>query len=251
MIKYIYLQYFLLFINLIATFYLIFFKDYLKKKGSNLADKEDISEITEKIELVKNIFTKESEILKKDLHVVANKEIRNFNEERNAILNFFAAQTSWIESGIIHLNILEYNRENIINLTNKIQELRSSYAQCSTMLSHLVLMVNSTKLVNDAGALVLSSLEFSQWNHNILRKLEVCLNTNKRFFDSFHIEFEKFKTSQLSEYFAKKEEESRNEMHELRNLYLKEINQKYQSTLKLKAEFTQTVKEYFNENRYL
>ncbi len=247
--KYIYIQYFLLFINLIATLYLIFFKDYLKKKGSNLADKEDISEITEKIELVKNIFTKESEILKKDLQVVANKEIRNFNEERNAILNFFDAHTNWIESGIIHLSILVYNRENTIDLKNKIVEINGLYTKCSTMYSHLTLMVNSTELIADGGELLTTSLKFSQWHNAELIKLENCLNSNKRFFDAFHIEFDKSTTSELTAYFAKKEKESKDEMYEIRGNYLNEINSKYEPTMKFKAVFTQLVKKYFNENR--
>lgn len=49
--------------------YLAFFKSYFKEKGKNLATKEDISEITEKIETIKSSYAQSLEKAKSELQI--------------------------------------------------------------------------------------------------------------------------------------------------------------------------------------
>jgi biopolymer transport protein ExbB/TolQ len=72
----------------LCILYLMFIKEFVKKKGANLADKQDIEDITEKIEQVKNQFTQENEHLKANLQFLINNQLQNSNEERNAIMMF-------------------------------------------------------------------------------------------------------------------------------------------------------------------
>lgn len=62
---------------------------YMKKKGENLATKEDIGDITEKIEGVKNEYIKENEKLKAVLQVSATQQNIIRDKSREVLLNFF------------------------------------------------------------------------------------------------------------------------------------------------------------------
>jgi len=100
----------------------LIFKSYFTEKGKNLATKQDIAEITQKIEdvkytfttgteklkanltlsnnlkieEVKTIFTTETEKLKASLLLSNNIQFGLFNEERNAIVDFNEKFFSWL-----------------------------------------------------------------------------------------------------------------------------------------------------------
>ncbi|MCB4792797.1 MAG: hypothetical protein LHV68_13085 [Elusimicrobia bacterium] len=50
------------FINVILIGCIYYFRNYLKKKGENIATKEDIHEITDKIESVKQTYAKKNRV---------------------------------------------------------------------------------------------------------------------------------------------------------------------------------------------
>ena len=59
---------------------------YLKQKGKNLADKEDIAELTKKVETVKSDFNEKIEYLKTDLNFINHNKISVKSLEREALL---------------------------------------------------------------------------------------------------------------------------------------------------------------------
>ena len=65
-------------IIVIIGLYLAFFKAYFKEKGKNLATKEDITEITQKIETVKN-----------EIYFNTQSKLSLTTEERNALVNYY------------------------------------------------------------------------------------------------------------------------------------------------------------------
>ncbi len=68
----------------IAIAILIFKKSYLQKKGANQADKQDIADITIKIEEVKKSFINEHELLKR--FSLIKSRIRNSNVKNRILL---------------------------------------------------------------------------------------------------------------------------------------------------------------------
>ncbi|MBE7689053.1 hypothetical protein F6A46_12560 [Tenacibaculum finnmarkense genomovar ulcerans] len=73
-------------IILLSTLYLIFFKNYFKKKGENLATKEDIGDITQKVESVKIEYQKNLEEIKSQLNIVNKKNEILLNEKVRTFL---------------------------------------------------------------------------------------------------------------------------------------------------------------------
>lgn len=73
-------------IGLFAKKYL---PSYLQQKGRNLATKEDIKEITDKIESVKTQYTKSIEELKADLSIRNEQKLRILEKRNEALLKLF------------------------------------------------------------------------------------------------------------------------------------------------------------------
>jgi hypothetical protein len=66
-----------------------FLTAYTGKKGENLATKEDIAEITEKVEAVKSLYAHETEHLRSSLAVVASQRTAIAEQRRATLLQFF------------------------------------------------------------------------------------------------------------------------------------------------------------------
>ena len=64
-----------------------YYNSYSKEKGKNVATKEDIAEITQKIESVKSEFTQQTERLKSQLTLLTNVKSDIYSLERKAIID--------------------------------------------------------------------------------------------------------------------------------------------------------------------
>lgn len=74
----------------------IYFGAYFKSKGTNFAKSQDITDLTKKVELVKEEFTQKSATLKSKLDLLTNLQINLKNDERIAVINFHKALANWI-----------------------------------------------------------------------------------------------------------------------------------------------------------
>lgn len=68
---------------------------YFSQKGKNLADKEDIKELTNSIESVKQEFSHKIESFKSKLSIEQEYIIRHNMEERDAILKYWECISAW------------------------------------------------------------------------------------------------------------------------------------------------------------
>jgi len=78
--------------------YLAFFKSYFTEKGKQLAVKEDVEEITEKVEKIKSEFINETEEIKAELEFLTQNKFSLANEERSSILDYFANYSHWLNT---------------------------------------------------------------------------------------------------------------------------------------------------------
>ena len=160
----------------VVTFLFMLFllgsREYSKKKGANLADKEDMAAITNKIEEVKNQFTKENEFLKANLQFVINNQLQTSNEGRNAIISFYDSYSKWINVGLVDLKLSDYDRNNIDAIIQKRRQLDNFYIEANLTQSRVGLLIDNGELVVLSHALMISTLEFSQWSQMLLLKLE-------------------------------------------------------------------------------
>lgn len=93
--------------TLIGFWFKNYFPAYFKKKGENLATKEDIGEITKIVKYVEVNLNKELEKFKSDLSIEREFSTKRKFEERDAILKF------WDSISILHLNLVINKYENM------------------------------------------------------------------------------------------------------------------------------------------
>jgi hypothetical protein len=70
---------------IILSHILLYFKTYTKEKGKNLATKEDIEEITQKVETVKS-----------DINLLTQKRINYNSEKYNALIDYNNRYSAWL-----------------------------------------------------------------------------------------------------------------------------------------------------------
>ena len=87
------LQIILEIVTVVVGLYLALFKSYFQEKGKNLATKEDIEDITKKIEKVKS-----------DIGILTHKKINLSTEKQNSLLEFKGKYAAWLNY-ILHTTI--------------------------------------------------------------------------------------------------------------------------------------------------
>lgn len=73
----------------------LFLQKYFSRKAENLADKEDIEELTEKVESIRSKFDADVEKLKSELGISSQLKLTFINEEINAIINAHNSLSNW------------------------------------------------------------------------------------------------------------------------------------------------------------
>jgi len=233
----------------LCLIYLMFFKEYIKKKGSNLADKQDIADITKQIELVKREFTQENEILKANLQFVINNQLQQSNEERNAIINFFDGFSKWMNVGLLDTKLNTYNRNNIVDLIQKDRDLNDYYTQTNVAQNRISLLVEDEKIIKLSHELISETLRFNHWTQKILLELRLNLEDEKRGFEMF-LELIKIKPIPPEALkVAQEEKEFHAKTKEICDEYYKNNIEEYKKVLTVSTKFTETVKLYLNKLR--
>lgn len=95
----------------IIGLYLAFFKSYLQEKGKNIATKEDIEEITKKVEAVKTEF-----------QILTHSRTTLNSEKRNSFLNYYDKYFLWLNTLLdtSYGNIDYYKNEEIDKYITKL-----------------------------------------------------------------------------------------------------------------------------------
>lgn len=190
---------------------------YFSQKGKNLANKEDIEELTTKIESVKKDFTKDLESFKNKLSFEREYKIKHKIEERDAIFKFWESICAW------NTNIAIYKYENY-----KIEQLLGNPSifknlnECmmNTISTYSILQLKS----NHEEILKLGSILYNLYN---------------------------FAMGDLSEYFQKveniKHHSNRDELFEKYRSELKEkLKRFYKNNKTCKDKFIKVAKKYLS-----
>lgn len=108
----IYLQITLAILNLALIFYIAFFKSYITEKGKNYATKEDVEEITKKIETVKN-----------EVSFSNNQKSEWLDKNKATLLNYFDSYVYWTEHGMKNISFIINNAMGSEKIRDLIDEL--------------------------------------------------------------------------------------------------------------------------------
>lgn len=145
-------------IMILLGLYLAFFKSYFQEKGKNLATNEDIEELTNKVESVKQNFIEKNANIKAKLDLLTNLQINHKNDERKTIIEFHKIIRKWI--GLLTESsptlIDDYDDQEI---QNKIHQYELTYNEVRGAEAMLELFVNDEKLTKLVYDLKINALK--------------------------------------------------------------------------------------------
>lgn len=140
--------------------YLAFFKSYFTEKGKNLATTEDIAEITQTVESIKNnlLYSTQSRINLK-------------TEERNALVNCFERYDIWFNTSYDTF-FGGITKENSIRLQEIDDKLDNAKLQFELASSRLELFINNKEITDKFMELRVKTLEMHHASTTFIMKLE-------------------------------------------------------------------------------
>lgn len=138
--------------------YILYFKTYFKEKGKNLAQKEDIRDLTSIVEDVRHDYSKDIESLKADLSLLITKRSAVFEEEKLSIIQFFTQINTWVWD-TLKIETHEYFHGNFEELNTKIIRFRDAYKQTNVAFSKVQLLVKDENLIQAGHEYVTEALK--------------------------------------------------------------------------------------------
>lgn len=231
--------------------YLIFFKEYFKVKGFNLAQKEDIAKITREIEGVKQEFNTKNTLLNAQLQHIISNQIQHSNEERNSIIKFYDTYSKWVNSGLLDIEVFKYHRNNIEELTEKKRSLDVMYYETRMMQDRIDLLVEDREVYKASLMLVTETLKTNHALLPLLLELEQNLHEDKMNMDLFLTVINVKPLPPDAERLAKEEQEIKARRGKITARILEIKGAEYQRLLPIIAAFTDRAKNYFVKTKNL
>ncbi len=134
---------------------------YLKQKGKNLADKEDIADLTKKVENVKSDFNEKIEYLKTDLTFLNQNRISVKSLEREALLLVNEKYAEWLNS-LMNISFSLITIKNYNNIESYFSELKHAKIGYENAEAKLLIFMNDQKLLDIKTDCYIKTLELEQ-----------------------------------------------------------------------------------------
>ncbi|MDO8945536.1 MAG: hypothetical protein Q7U88_00085 [Desulfocapsaceae bacterium] len=131
-----------IFIILLVLNYI--FTSYFRQKGKNLADKEDIQQLTKLVEEVKSSFLHETEHLRANLNLITSIETSIQSEERNAIIELIKCCTELINLCFIPARLIREDK--LIELEEHRRQLDIGFSELLVKESMFDLFITDAEL---------------------------------------------------------------------------------------------------------
>lgn len=146
---------------IIIGLYFILTKSYFAEKGKNIATKEDIAEITSKIEIVRN-----------NISAISSKEQDWFIESKQALINFFDNYILWTEHSIKRIDIVINHYHHPDKIRKTIEDLSFQHSQVIRCLWRLMLYERDEMFLNEIRKTYISALKLHQLTDVFLTDIE-------------------------------------------------------------------------------
>ncbi|TDS08959.1 hypothetical protein [Sphingobacterium paludis] len=151
-----------------------YFTGYLQKKAENQASKEDIAELTSKVEQAKSSFQKNLEIFKSEVNLQANLRGSHRGEEKNALIDFHGKLNDWIQ----RLFAIDIHQAKLMT-SIEIQQLRreiDSFPHLSVALSKVRLLVLDTEIVQESRNILQIAVDYKSQVEKVLMGLQFAVD---------------------------------------------------------------------------
>ena len=157
-------------LNVAILIILVRQQKYFGKKGENQAIKEDIGEITEIVESIKNDLASQNDLIKAQLSHKSKHELELKNEERQAYFELNRRMSAWLYS-IVRFNFSAYSLANFEELKLKYNEFNEFQYEYDLADGHLGLFIQDTDFHKEKLALESSILELEYNLENHIREI--------------------------------------------------------------------------------
>ena len=147
-----------IFILLFLTIGKYIFPSYLNQKGKNLADKQDIENLTQKVENIKSSFNEKIEILKTDLNFKNQNKISVSSYEREALLNLNEKYAEWLNS-LMNISFSLITVKNYSLIESYFSELKKRKIEFENSEAKLHIFMNDDELMQTKLNCYLKTLE--------------------------------------------------------------------------------------------
>lgn len=183
-------------LTILTGLYLAFVKSYFQEKGKNVATKEDIEEITEKIEKVKS-----------DVGILTHKKISLSTEKQNALLDFNGKYTAWLNY-ILDVSIISNTDPAMLHVEKVKEKLDQLFYDLAISEAKIdVFFYSDHELINLKNEIKLKTIELSNHlNINLVRAStarEQILNVNLL---PTEVPDNSYKINQLNKYYGEQDE---------------------------------------------
>jgi hypothetical protein len=142
---------------------------YFTEKGKNLATKEDIGEITNAVESVKQEFTEKTEQLRSTLQFSNQILISIKTEERNAIIACYEKYHKWLNT-ITSIAISSPSNEGLQKTEKALAELEIIYIDVQAAEDKMNLFITDSKYISLFSELKIKTLKLSNVANEVLLK---------------------------------------------------------------------------------
>lgn len=146
---------------ILVGLYLILWKGYFSKKGENYATKEDVEEITQKIETVKN-----------EIGIHSQQKLAYLNEKKKAALDFLNSISLWLDFTLRPLGVLYNNPIDKKVLSDIISDLKSKGAIATSNFWNLFVYFENENFNDVVDDLYHCCLELHNMTNEFLINLE-------------------------------------------------------------------------------
>lgn len=111
----------------VVSVWALYFKTYMSKKAESDVTKEDIRELTQRVEQTKEIFNVNLEKVKSNLSLLANQALTVATEKRNVIYEFNDKYFEWFNASI-DLARSDYEKASMEKLVNTLVAKQMSFS---------------------------------------------------------------------------------------------------------------------------
>ncbi|MEJ5092875.1 hypothetical protein, partial [Sphingobacterium faecium] len=143
---------------------------YFNQKGKNFADKEDIKELTLKVEEVKISFSKEIEFFRAKIDIDKSNHISYYEEEKKALINYHGLMYEWIlkifSTDINRVKMLSY--EEIATLRNELD----LFPKLSIALSKVRLIIRDEDIVKSSQIFITEVIKYKSEVEKVLMNIQ-------------------------------------------------------------------------------
>lgn len=219
---------------------------YVIQKGKNLADKTDLKEITDIVEEVKNKYTQDNELLRANLSLLTSKKNVMFNEEKEAIIQYYAQLNKWIWDGL-NISIIDYNHTNYSNIANKMIRMQDDHNQTNIAFAKLQLLCKDEAIVKAAHDANIKVLALHHFKERLIRRLYGILSKESILTQQILSGSLNNLSDQYRKTLEETAEEDKKEKDSIYDEYFIDHREHFKSAMNLKNNFMTLAKQYLEQ----